>query len=696
MKGRAEALELAALWLALMCVYWFTSPPDITFEDTALFAGACATLGLPQPSGYPAHTLYCAPFTALFHAMGFPYGRGAAFASSFDAAGACVTLAWLLNRMFGSRPASFLAAGLLGLSPQLWAQAVIPEVYALNLWVTVVTMVAVRFYASCGSQRWLLLLAFATGQGLAVHWPLYVLVYPAFLIWLAPHWRRLMRDALRQRTILLLALAFLAGLSPYLHMVTVSPESFRFDAEYSPERMLAYVSREAYGLGGDQLGINARVASVATAAVSFVPAFQHVFGLVAAAGLALMAARRNWSLLLAMLWGTVLCVALLAAVRPYETVDALSAWVSSVYPIQSHAFAAVAVACAAAAALRRMKAGDAAAMSAAVTVLVAVAAAWWQRQDRSGEDVAMPHALMLLGSVPADGLLVTAGSDFDFPVRYARHFAAEGEAPELVPEPDYLSVVRDDGSLLESDERRLLAEGREVAFLPPWNPKSFGRRFRGMHSTVAPDLPPGAVEVDVDPAAREVIRSVLELQERGTRNAFTRTFIDGAVISFVQELQTARAAGAELAVEDELLLAEAMRTPVGRFADFMRRVGDPGSPPGLSDIERMARELAPAMPGLSPSYRADVLHVRAAALVLSGDLEGGRQMLELALSEFPSNDNAKVIVDLLQLRDAAGDYAEYRSLRRRFPGAGVGTALDGPDARCAEALGATCALPQRN
>ncbi len=696
MKGRAEALELAALWLALMCVYWFTSPPDITFEDTALFAGACATLGLPHPPGYPAHTLYCAPFTALFHALGFPHARGAAFASSFDAAGACVTLAWLLNRMFGSRPASLLAAGLLGLSPQLWAQAVIPEVYALNLWVVVVTMAAVRFYAAGGSARWLLLLAFATGQGLAVHWPLYVLVYPAFLIWLAPHWRRLLRDALRQRTFLLLALAFLAGLSPYIHLVTVSPDSFRFAPEYGPDSFFAYVSREAYGIGGDQLGLKATVAAVATAAASFVPAFQYAFGLLAASGLALMAARRNWALLLAMLWGMALCLALLSAVRPYETTDAVPAWVPSVYPIQSHAFAAVALACAAAAAFRRLRLRDVAAKASVAAVLVAVAAAWWQRQDRSAEDLAMPHALMMLDSVPPGGLLVTAGSDFDFPVRYAHHLAGEGSAPELVTEPGYLSEVRTDGTLLEEDERRLVSEGREVAYMPPWILKTVGRRYRGLYSTVAPDLPPGAVEIDIDPAARDLLRRILDMQERGTRNAFTEVFLYGSLIGFVQELQDARADGAELEVEDELLLAEALRTPVGRYAEFMRRALDPDRPPALAELTGMLEEAAPAMPHLDPSLRADMLHLHSSALILSGDLEGGTAQLELALREFPSYSNAKVIVDLLQLRDAAGDYGSYRSLRRRFPGADVGTALEGPDARCEEALGAPCAVPLRN
>lgn len=692
MTGRSEALQLAFFWLALMAIYWSTMPPDITFEDTPLFAGACATLGLPHPPGYPAHVLFCAPFTQALHALGFPLARGAAFASAFDAASACAMLAWLLTRMFGSRPASYLAAGLLALSPPLWSQAVIPEVYALNLWIVIGTMAGVHFYASGGTRRWLVYLAAVTGLGLANHWPLYALTYPAFLIWLAPHWRRVLRDLATQKTIAWCLLAFGAGLSPYIHLLTVSPDSFKFAGDYEADDFLAYIRRDVYGLGGNVLGTNARIAVVANAAVSFVAAFQYAFALFFAAGIAFLVSKKNWLLLAAVLWGMLATTSLLALVRPYENTSGLSTWIFSVYPIQSYAFAAVPLALGFALALRRLRTSEGLSHVLVAGVLIAVAAYWWPKQDRSNENIALPYARLLLESVPDDGLLILQHNDFSFPFRYAAYFNGGRALPERVTENDYFDELRSDGTMTAGDEEKLLAENRTVAYTLKFLPETFGHRFHGLHSTVATDLKPDEVEVDISPEAREILADVFKLAEKGARNVFTKVFVESIVIFYVTEMLEAQRTGAKISLEDQVLLSTALLTPEGRYGQFFHHALNPNKDLGLKEVTALFRDIEPFLSGLRPERRSDVLHLYATALIFSGDLAGGYRVLEATLRDFPSDSNAKVIVDLLQIHDGRGDFESYRSLRRRFPGADVGTALAESDLRCAEHFGEPCAI----
>ena len=693
MISKTEAYQLGAFWLALMCAYWFTMPPDITFEDTPMFAGACATLGLAHPPGYPAHTLYCSPFTQALHALGFTYARGAAFASSFAAASACAMLAWLLTRMYGSRPASFLAAGLLALAPQYWSQAIIPEVYSLNAWMVVGTMIAAYFYTEGGSRRWLVLLAFMTGFGLANHWPLYGITYPAFLIWLAPHWRRVLRDLASQRFVTWCLLAVLAGLSPYIHLLAVSPDSFRFDKEYDLSGFISYVRRDIYGIGGNLLGFEAKVAAVAGAAISFIAAFQYVFGLVAVVGLALFIRMRKWSVLAGILWGMLSSTLLLAVFRSYESTAEISNWIFSVYPLQSYAFVAMPLALATAAGLRRLRVSDGLAHGLVLASLAGVATYWWPKQDRSDEDIALPFARLLLASVPEDGLVIEYGNDFSFPIKYAQYFNEGRPVPEIVAEHDYLAVRRNDGTMSADDEERMVNEARVVAFVLHLEPKTFGRKYHGFFSTVALDVPPGEVDLDIGPESRELLTKIIGLSERGVRNAFTSLFMEASIIGFVKEALNAQKFGADLDLEDHLLLSNALRMPEGQYALFFHIVLDPDRQVTFSEVQNLVRGINPYMDGLRPERKVDIMHLYSTALIQSGDLNGGRRILEQALNDFPSSGNARVIVDLLQVYDVEGDYVSYLKLRRRFPESNVGGALVETDANCAENLGYDCAIP---
>ena len=691
--ARGEALLLAAFWLALMCAYWLTMPPDITFEDTPLFAATCATLGLPHPPGYPAHTLYCAPFAQAMHFFGFPYARGAALGSAFGAATACTLLAWLMNRMFRSRPASLLAAGLLALSPQVWAQAVIPEVYALNMLMVVSTMVCVHFYVSGGTARWLVALAFVTGQGLAAHWPLYVLVYPAFLIWLAPHWRRVARDLFSHRSMTWCLLAFAAGLSPYIHLLTVSEDSFRFDEEYSIEDLIPYIRRDLYGIGDSTLGFSPRIGAISSLSLSFIPAFQYVYALLAVVGLALYVSCRKWNMLLVILYGYLSCTFFLSLFRSYESTSEISVWIYSVYPLASFAFISLAVAHATAFLFRKTKWNEATLNTFVAANLVVIAAIWWEDQDRSNENIALPYARLVLDSVPSEkGLVVVFGSDFNFAIRYAEHFNEGKDLPETIKETEFFTEARDDGTMLPEDERMIVEDSREIAYVMRLEPETFGSRFHGIYSAVARDLPPGKVEVEIPDDVRELIDHVIDVFATRPRNPFTHEFLEQLLIGYVVGMLKAQNSGFEISHEDELQFTRALLAPVGQYAQFMSRALDPNNAITLGELERMMESIRPHFPHLRGKRRQEILHIYSVALIQKGQIDRGKQVLQEALRIFPSAGSSKVIIDLLQVHDANEDYDSYRKLRRRFPDADVGTSVIEQDKRCNEHFGSACAI----
>jgi len=126
---------LKRAWLALvatlLAAYFATLLPGIGYSgDAAKFQFIGHVLGTPHGPGYPLYVLGNWAFTGLVH-----FGSLAWRANLFSvvaAIGACVALARTL-RVLGLAPwpAVGLAAAF-GLSPALWRQAVIAEVYALQ------------------------------------------------------------------------------------------------------------------------------------------------------------------------------------------------------------------------------------------------------------------------------------------------------------------------------------------------------------------------------------------------------------------------------------------------------------------------------------------------------------------------------------------------------------------------------------
>lgn len=128
------------LFVLLITIYSFTLLPGVGYSgDTAKWQFVGRVLGIPHTTCYPTYILLNHFFTKLF-----PIGTVAYRAnllSAVFAAGACLVLYYLLLLLNLNKRVAFFCSLIFGLTASFWSQAVVAEVYTLNL-----LFVALVFY----------------------------------------------------------------------------------------------------------------------------------------------------------------------------------------------------------------------------------------------------------------------------------------------------------------------------------------------------------------------------------------------------------------------------------------------------------------------------------------------------------------------------------------------------------------------
>lgn len=203
------ALGVAATLLAL-ALYVRTLAPTVLAFDSGEFQFAAPTLGLVHPTGYPLYLLLGWLFAWL------PPGDVAYRLNLFSAvaAASAVGLTALLGvtilpgRPAAARLGSLAAAGLTAVSFELWSQAVIAEVYALQLLLLAGLTLAV-------TRRWPLpLIGLLVGLSLAHHRAA-ILTLPLLAVYLIAERGR---SLLSPRPLVLAALLAVTPLTLYLYI----------------------------------------------------------------------------------------------------------------------------------------------------------------------------------------------------------------------------------------------------------------------------------------------------------------------------------------------------------------------------------------------------------------------------------------------------------------------------------------------
>ena len=208
--GRIWPWALVATIVAL-AVYRLTLAPDLTWANAATDGGelitASVTLGVPHPPGYPIYILLGKLFSFL------PVGSVAFRYNLFSAvcAAAAIGLLAAASYRFWSprvRPVAATAAALaFAFLPLVWSQAVVTEVYSLNL------LMLALFLLTWSRRGPALLTGLWLGLAVTAHLTS-VLMLPAALISSGRQWFRLAAGVALGLTALLLLPLFASGNSP--------------------------------------------------------------------------------------------------------------------------------------------------------------------------------------------------------------------------------------------------------------------------------------------------------------------------------------------------------------------------------------------------------------------------------------------------------------------------------------------------
>jgi len=429
---RADWLQAGIVAAALFALYAATAPRSVALEDDGLFILSSYFLGIEHPPGYPLFTLIGHLFTYL------PFGSVAYrvhLASAMFGALTCGA-AWLCARaLVGGRLPAYLAALALGVSPVYWSQAIIAEVYTLNtfFFLSLVFMglqacpPSLQGATSAYHSRLLPWMALLFGLSLSNHYPLMLLVAPAFVILLWP-----MRRELLQRFGVLSWLVIL-GLVPYVWMVRRSwmalPISFNGPLETIQE-IVFFLSRAGYA------GVDQSVSANWLDHVRFFDFFCRellrqfaVIGTLAAgAGFAVqwrMLGRRVAAFMtVAFLGPSVLLLLLLGL-----DYDSFRAHVFHVFPLPAYAIGALWMALGFAWAVQRYARRPSYAAAAAAVLLAVVFASGARINLLAVDDWGARYAQTVLKILPANAVVITTGDPDLAPIAYFHMI--ENQRPDI-------------------------------------------------------------------------------------------------------------------------------------------------------------------------------------------------------------------------------------------------------------------------
>ncbi len=175
--------------LILFAVYLDTLAPSVLPKDSGRFQARAYVLGIGHPTGYPTYIMLGKLFTYL------PVGDVAYrvnLSSAVYAALAIMLLYLVASRLTESLPA-VIAALAFGVSRTFWREAVIAEVYTLNVLFLCAVLLSLVMWRERRSDRYLLLAAFLTGLSLTNHLTSALLIpCGGLFVWLTD--RRTVRD----------------------------------------------------------------------------------------------------------------------------------------------------------------------------------------------------------------------------------------------------------------------------------------------------------------------------------------------------------------------------------------------------------------------------------------------------------------------------------------------------------------------
>jgi hypothetical protein len=208
-----DAIISTLIGMAAFTLYLRTLAPSVVFifDDTLEMQYVVPRLGILHPTGYPLYTLLGKLFTLVV-----PLNDVALRLNLFSAVCAALAVAFVYlvaHQLVQHRFAALIAALTFAVGETFWAQAVVAEVYALQMLLVALILWFALDYATRPTPRHLYLLALALGFGLTHH-RLIVLLFPAIVLYVFLV-NRTLHDF---KTLARAALFFCAPLLLYLYL----------------------------------------------------------------------------------------------------------------------------------------------------------------------------------------------------------------------------------------------------------------------------------------------------------------------------------------------------------------------------------------------------------------------------------------------------------------------------------------------
>jgi len=613
--GAWPAVLVAALLFAL---YAASAPRAVALEDDGFFILASYFWGVAHPPGYPLFTALGKLATLV--PLGTVAYRVHLLSAAFGAA-SCVALWACARALLPGRLAPALAALALGLSPAFWSQAIIAEVYTLNT----LFAFALLWLALREGPLWAMALLF--GLSLSNHWPLMLLVAPAYAVLLWPRRQELLQGFPK------LILCFSAGSIPYAWMVWRShaplPVSFSgpigswFEfwffvsrggyAEVDASQTATWLDRLSYfRYQGGQLLLELALAGTALAALGFWAQWKQ-WGRRVAAALTLAFVMPSFVLLLLLGFDY----------------DAFHKHVYHVYPLPAYGVAALWLALGFSWMTERLawRGGARAALGVAVLALIAAVGArgnllasygWVER-----------YGTALLEALPKDAIVLLKGADVG-PIAYL-HMVQDVRPDLTLYHPQGLVLgnrlfhpIRTEPRAQEAAVRDLVHEATVpvATTAPPL--AGLAWRERWLFATLEPQATKPGTAVEIPPELARYFEH--EVRERSERNAFI-AFYQGELrrryVALTAQHGDARALDA---------LAQDFYSAIGAVEGLL--ASPQGYPPRQAvRLLQVAGETLPA--DASKQQRARYLELRGYVRIDLGDRRGGLADLEAAAATWP-------------------------------------------------------------
>lgn len=664
----SDWMQAGVVALALFAVYAVTAPRTVVLEDDGLFILSSYFLGVEHPPGYPLFTLLGKLATLI--PVGSVAYRVHLLSGLFGAlSGAAL---WLCARSLISHPLpAYLAALGLGMSPVFWSQALISEVYTLNtFFFFALAYLGLRVCSPSGAalerdRRLLPAMALVFGLSLSNHWPLMLLVAPAFGVLLWPRREELLRR------LPLLALLFAAGLLPYAWMIVLSwaPRVISFDGPLETlGEVWHFVSRSGYAEVDDSptAGWSDRVRFFRFLGSELLLQFALAGTALAALGFAVQ--WRAWGTRVASFisMGFAMPTVVLLLLLNFDY-DALHKHLFHVYPLPAYGMAALWMGLGAAWCAQRLQLRTGSVAAAAAALVVAIALVGSRHNLLADYDWAERYAKAVLRTLPKNATVFVRGDPDLNPIAYFHMI--EGWRPDItLYQPNGLILgnrlfhpLRTDRDTAKRMVRALIDQEPNPVVFTLGPPEGYAQRDRWLHVELdrrATD--PRAVEMELtDEAMKFAEASLLDIAET---NGYAR-YIQGQLRRHYGRLvarQFAEKGPSDARLVRHLgLLENDFYGALGVVEGFLSH----GRGVPLAHSVRYLEKARQHMPGdASKHYQARFFEVRAYVRLEGVDRLGALRDLETAVSLWPIPEN-DAIAALEDLYRQAGDDKALGTMR---------------------------------